>query len=89
VSARNTTVTLWKKRWGVKVECLRCDYAALRGLPSDGIRAAREHAKETGHELNVAQVLNCAVSGGALRLVAPAVEPNPHEQAVWDARTAS
>jgi hypothetical protein len=83
--ARNTTVTPWETRLGVKVEYLRCDYTALRSSPSNAISAAREHARETGHTLNIAKIMNCTVSGGALRLVAPAVEPNPHEQVVWDA----
>lgn len=58
-------------------------------LPSEAMRAAKEHAEETGHTVNITKVQHRTVSGGALRLVAPTVEPNPHEQAVWDARTAS
>jgi hypothetical protein len=89
VSARNTTFTPWKTRIGVKVECFGCDYTAVCTFPSDAMRAAKEHAEETAHTLNIAKVMNCTASGGALRLVAPAVKPNPHVQAVWDARTAS
>lgn len=88
MGAGHATFTPWETRIGAKVECLRCDYTALCGLPSDAIQAAKGHAEETGHTVNITKVQHRTVSGGALRLVAPAVGPNPHEQSVWDARTA-
>jgi hypothetical protein len=85
VSARQTAVTPWETRIGVRVECPRCDYTVLRRSSSGTLQVAREHAEETGHALNVTKIQDCTVSGDALCLVAPAVEPNPHVQQTWDA----
>jgi hypothetical protein len=83
VSRQPAAVTPWETRVGVEVECLHCDYSALRRSGSDAISVAREHAEGTGHQLNIAKVLNCTVSGSALRLVAPIEEPNPYVQRTW------
>jgi hypothetical protein len=88
MSARQTTVTPWETRIGVKVECLRCEYTALCASSPDAFLVARSHSARTGHTVHVSQVQGCTVSPSARLAVVPVEEPNPHVQQTWDAGSA-
>lgn len=95
MTTRQLTVTLWEEI-GTRAECRVNDCVdGLNPVPrlhltaAQALLHAREHVAATGHEVEIRQTRRRLVGLSTVTAIEePAVEPNPHEQVVWDARTA-